>query len=51
MDKAGILDPQRMKPRLPERSNDEPSVLCEMAVAAARQPWSAPAARLPMSTG
>jgi len=37
MDKAGILDPQRMKPRLPERSNDEPSVLCEMAVAAARQ--------------
>ena len=37
MDKAGILDPQRMKPRLPERSNDEPSILCEMAVAAARQ--------------
>nr|WP_245362745.1 beta-ketoacyl-ACP synthase III [Pseudomonas sp. BP8] len=37
MDKAGILDPQRMKPRLPERANDEPSVLCEMAVNAARQ--------------
>ena len=37
MDKAGILDPQRMKPRLPERANDEPSILCEMAVAAARQ--------------
>jgi len=37
MDKAGILDPQRMKPRLPERSNDEPSILCEMAVAAAEQ--------------
>jgi len=37
MDKAGILDPQRMKPRLPERANDEPSVLCEMAVAAAHQ--------------
>ncbi|MBA1287240.1 beta-ketoacyl-ACP synthase III [Pseudomonas japonica] len=37
MDKAGILDPQRMVPRLPERSNDEPSILCEMAVAAARQ--------------
>lgn len=36
MDKAGILDPQRMKPSLPERSNDEPSILCEMAVAAAR---------------
>ncbi|HKS12428.1 MAG TPA: beta-ketoacyl-ACP synthase III [Pseudomonas sp.] len=37
MDKAGILDPERMKPRLPERSNDEPSILCEMGVAAARQ--------------
>lgn len=23
MDKAGILDPQRMAPRIPERSNDE----------------------------
>lgn len=37
MDKAGILDPQRMKPRLPERSNDEPSILCQMGVAAAEQ--------------
>nr|WP_153329302.1 MULTISPECIES: beta-ketoacyl-ACP synthase III [unclassified Pseudomonas] len=37
MDKDGILDPQRMRPRLPERSNDEMSVLCEMAVGAARQ--------------
>ncbi len=37
MDKAGILDPQRMKPRLPERSNDEQSILCQMAVAAAEQ--------------
>ncbi|MFF7708326.1 beta-ketoacyl-ACP synthase III [Pseudomonas sp. NPDC007930] len=37
MDKTGILDPQRMKPRLPERGNDEPSILCEMAVSAARQ--------------
>nr|WP_277818204.1 beta-ketoacyl-ACP synthase III [Pseudomonas putida] len=37
MDKAGILDPQRMKPRLAERSNDEQSILCEMGVAAARQ--------------
>ncbi|MNE04084.1 3-oxoacyl-[acyl-carrier-protein] synthase 3 [compost metagenome] len=26
-----------MKPRLPERSNDEPSILCQMAVAAAEQ--------------
>ncbi|MNM82069.1 beta-ketoacyl-ACP synthase III [Pseudomonas fluorescens] len=37
MDKEGILDPQRMKPRLPERTNDEPSILCQMAVAAAEQ--------------
>nr|WP_153335089.1 MULTISPECIES: beta-ketoacyl-ACP synthase III [unclassified Pseudomonas] len=37
MDKDGILDPQRMRPRLPERSNDEMSVLCEMAVGAAKQ--------------
>ena len=37
MDKDGILDPQRMRPHLPERSNDEMSVLCEMAVGAAKQ--------------
>ncbi|KWS16045.1 3-oxoacyl-ACP synthase [Pseudomonas syringae pv. syringae] len=37
MDKQGILEPQRMKPNLPERSNDEWSILCEMGVAAARQ--------------
>jgi len=37
MDKDGILDPQRMRPHLPVRSNDEMSVLCEMAVGAAEQ--------------
>ena len=37
MDKQGILDPQRMKPNLPERSNDQWSILCEMGVAAAKQ--------------
>ncbi|QQQ49379.1 beta-ketoacyl-ACP synthase III [Pseudomonas syringae] len=37
MDKEGILDPQRMRPNLPERSNDEWSILCEMGVAAATQ--------------
>jgi beta-ketodecanoyl-[acyl-carrier-protein] synthase len=37
MDKAGILDPARMKPSLPERSNEQWSVLCEMSVAAAQQ--------------
>ena len=37
MDKDGILDPKRMTPRLPERSNDEWSILCQMAVGAAEQ--------------
>ncbi len=35
MNKDGILDPQRMTPRLAERPNEEPSIQCEMAVAAA----------------
>ncbi len=37
MDKGGVLDPARMAPRLAPRSNDELSVLAEMAVEAARQ--------------
>ena len=37
LDKAGILDPSRMAPNIPERGNDELSVMAEMAVAAARQ--------------
>jgi beta-ketodecanoyl-[acyl-carrier-protein] synthase len=36
MDKAGILDPEVMTPRIPERSNEEISVLAEMAVKAAK---------------
>ncbi|MGN6514518.1 MAG: beta-ketoacyl-ACP synthase III [Rhizomicrobium sp.] len=36
MDKAGILDPDVMCPRLPERGNEQISILAEMAVAAAR---------------
>jgi len=36
-DKAGILDPERMVPRIPERSNDEWSILCEMSVKAAEE--------------
>ena len=40
IDKAGILDPKRMTPRIPERSNDEWGILCEMAVAAAEQALS-----------
>ena len=37
MNKEGILDPQRMTPRLPERSNEEWGILCQMGVAAAEQ--------------
>jgi beta-ketodecanoyl-[acyl-carrier-protein] synthase len=37
MSKAAILDPATMCPRLPERSNDELSVMAEIGVAAARQ--------------
>ncbi len=37
VDKSGVLDPDVMAPRLPERTNEEPSVMCEMAVAAAAE--------------
>lgn len=37
MDKEGVLDPERMRPNLPERNNDQLSLQAEMAVAAARQ--------------
>lgn len=37
IDKEGILSPTRMTPNIRERSNDEPSVMCEMALVAARQ--------------
>ena len=37
MNKAGIVDPTRMSPRLEPRSNDEPSIMCEIGVAAAKQ--------------
>jgi beta-ketodecanoyl-[acyl-carrier-protein] synthase len=37
MEKAGILDITRMVPRIPERSDEEPSIMCEMAVAASLQ--------------
>jgi beta-ketodecanoyl-[acyl-carrier-protein] synthase len=49
LDKAGILDPARMVPNLPERSNDELSVLAEMAVAAARDAiaaWGKPVSEI-----
>ncbi|MFZ3033800.1 MAG: beta-ketoacyl-ACP synthase III [Parvibaculum sp.] len=37
MNKTGILDPEVMTPILRERSNDEPSILAEMAVDAAKK--------------
>ncbi|OXE37628.1 MAG: beta-ketoacyl-ACP synthase III [Phenylobacterium zucineum] len=36
MNKAGILDPKIMRPILPERSNEEPSIMAEIGVSAAR---------------
>jgi len=37
VNKSGVLDPARLAPSIPERSNEEQSVQCEMAVAAAKQ--------------
>lgn len=37
MNKAGIVDPTRLVPHLPERPNDVQSIQCEMGVAAARE--------------
>ncbi|MCA9677986.1 MAG: beta-ketoacyl-ACP synthase III [Kofleriaceae bacterium] len=41
VDKAGVLDPEIMAPRLRERRDDEPSIMCEMAVAAATEALAA----------
>jgi beta-ketodecanoyl-[acyl-carrier-protein] synthase len=37
VDKSGVLDVDRMVPHIAERSDEEPSILAEIAVAAARQ--------------
>ncbi len=37
IDKAGVLDPDRMYPRLPVRDDSAPSLMAEVAVAAARE--------------
>jgi beta-ketodecanoyl-[acyl-carrier-protein] synthase len=37
VEKSGILDPERMVPRVPERPDDQPSIMCDMAVSAATQ--------------
>ena len=41
LDAEGILDPQRMRPRLPQRANDELSIQAEIALAAAKQALNA----------
>ena len=40
MDRAGILDPKILAPRIPERSNEERGIQCEMALAAAGEALS-----------
>ncbi|SMX33778.1 beta-ketoacyl-ACP synthase III [Octadecabacter ascidiaceicola] len=37
LDKEGVLDPTRMFPKLPNRADDEPSLMAEMAVDASLQ--------------
>ena len=49
LDKAGVLDPERMAPLIPERGNDELSIMAEMAVKAARQAieaWGKPVSEI-----
>ena len=36
VNKSGVIDPKVMRPAIPERSNDEPSIMAEIGVAAAR---------------
>jgi len=37
MDRDGILDPTILAPRIPERTNEQHSIQCEMALAAAKE--------------
>ncbi len=37
VDRDGVLDPERMRPRIPLRRDDEPSLMAEMGLAAARE--------------
>ncbi len=49
MDKSGLIDPEVLRPAIPERSNEELSVLAEMAVTAARQAiarWGKPVSEI-----
>lgn len=49
VEKSGILDPARMVPHIPERGNEELSVLAEMAVKAAQEAiarWGKPVSEI-----
>jgi beta-ketodecanoyl-[acyl-carrier-protein] synthase len=49
VDKSGLVDPEVMRPNIPERPNDEISVLAEMAVEAAKEAiarWGKPASQI-----
>lgn len=49
VNRSGILDPEIMRPQIAERPNDQPSLLAEMAVAAAEQAlerWGKPRERI-----
>ncbi|PVM84111.1 beta-ketoacyl-ACP synthase III [Caulobacter radicis] len=49
MNKDGIIDPEVMRPNLPERPNDQISILAEMAVKAAEQAitaWGKPVSEI-----
>jgi beta-ketodecanoyl-[acyl-carrier-protein] synthase len=37
VEKEGILDVNRMVPRIPERPDDQPSIMCDMGVAASKE--------------
>ena len=49
VDKTGLVDPERMAPNIPERGNEELSILAEIAVEAAKQAierWGKPASEI-----
>ena len=49
IDKSGVTDPRIMRPIIPERPNEEISILAEIAVAAAREAierWGKPASEI-----
>lgn len=49
VDKAGLMDPELMRPAIPERSNEELSILAEIAVEAAKDAlarWGKPASEI-----